>query len=78
MNRPGVGLMSIAHGVDDLYQGIVAALLPFLVVERHYTYAAVSGLTLAATVLSSVAQPNAGWATEDSTVAANVSPDTAA
>jgi MFS transporter, FSR family, fosmidomycin resistance protein len=64
MNRPGVALMSVAHGVDDLYQGIVAALLPFLVVERHYTYAAVSGLTLAATVLSSVAQPAFGWATD--------------
>ena len=64
MNRPGVALMSVAHGADDLYQGIVAALLPFLVVERHYTYAAVSGLTLAATVLSSVAQPAFGWLTD--------------
>ena len=54
MNRPGVALMSIAHGVDDLYQGCVAALLPFLVLERNYTYAAVSGLALAATILSSV------------------------
>src|SRR5699024_8428537 len=33
---------------------------PFLVAERHYSYAAVSGLTLAATVLSSVAQPAFG------------------
>ncbi|SDX80621.1 MFS transporter, FSR family, fosmidomycin resistance protein [Modestobacter sp. DSM 44400] len=56
--------MSVAHGVDDLYQGVVPALLPFLVVERHYTYAAVSGLTLAATVLSSVAQPAFGWLTD--------------
>ena len=64
MNRPGVALMSIAHGVDDLYQGFVAALLPFLVLERHYTYAAVSGLALAATVLSSVAQPAFGWLTD--------------
>ena len=56
--------MSIAHGVDDLYQGCVAALLPFLVLERHYTYAAVSGLALAATVLSSVAQPAFGWLTD--------------
>jgi FSR family fosmidomycin resistance protein-like MFS transporter len=53
--------MSSAHVVDDLYQGVVPALLPFLVAERNYTYAAVSGLTLAATVLSSVAQPAFGW-----------------
>jgi FSR family fosmidomycin resistance protein-like MFS transporter len=64
MNRPGVALMSIAHGVDDLYQGCVAALLPFLVLERDYTYAAVSGLALAATILSSVAQPAFGWLTD--------------
>jgi MFS transporter, FSR family, fosmidomycin resistance protein len=57
-------MMSFAHTVDDLYQGIVPALLPFLVLERHYTYAAVSGLTLAATVLSSVAQPAFGWLTD--------------
>lgn len=54
-------MVSGAHVVDDLYQGAVPALLPFLVLERHYTYAAVSGLTLAATVLSSVAQPLFGW-----------------
>ena len=64
MNRPGVALMSASHVVDDIYQGCVPALLPFLVAERHYTYAAVSGLTLAATVLSSVAQPAFGWWTD--------------
>ncbi len=64
MNRRAVALMSAAHVVDDLYQGVVPALLPFLVVERHYTYEAVSGLTLAAAVLSSVAQPAFGWWTD--------------
>jgi len=49
--------------MDDLYQGVVPALLPFLVAERQYSYAAISGITLAATVLSSVAQPAFGvWA----------------
>jgi len=56
--------MSAAHVVDDLYQGVVPALLPFFVLERHYTYAAVAGLTLAATALSSVAQPFFGWWTD--------------
>jgi FSR family fosmidomycin resistance protein-like MFS transporter len=60
----GVALISSAHVVNDAYQGVVPALLPFLVAERHYTYAAVSGLTLAATVLSSVAQPAFGWWTD--------------
>lgn len=53
--------MSLAHLADDVYQGVVPAMLPFLVLERRYSYAAVSGLTLAATVLSSVAQPAFGW-----------------
>jgi FSR family fosmidomycin resistance protein-like MFS transporter len=64
VDRRGVALISTAHVVNDAYQGVVPALLPFLVAERHYTYAAVSGLTLAATVLSSVAQPAFGWWTD--------------
>jgi len=64
VNRRGVALISGAHVVDDIYQSAVPALLPFLVAERHYTYAAVSGLTLAATVLGSVAQPAFGWWTD--------------
>lgn len=61
MNRRGIALMTSAHVVDDLYQGALPALLPFLVQQRHYSYTAVAGLTLAATVLSSVAQPAFGW-----------------
>jgi FSR family fosmidomycin resistance protein-like MFS transporter len=64
VNPRGVALLASAHTVDDLYQGAVPALLPFLVAERQYTYAAVSGLTLAATVLSSVTQPAFGWWTD--------------
>jgi len=61
MNKRGVALMSGAHAIDDFYQGAVPALLPFLALERHYSYTAVAGLTLAATMLSSVAQPLFGW-----------------
>ncbi|MFC6706956.1 MFS transporter [Flexivirga alba] len=60
VNVRGVALVSGAHVVDDFYQGVIPALLPFLVSERHYSYAAISGITLAATVLSSVAQPAFG------------------
>ncbi|WP_255954511.1 MFS transporter [Streptomyces odontomachi] len=55
--RRPIAAMSLTHAVDDLYQGVVPALIPFLVAERHYTYAAASGITLAATVLSSITQP---------------------
>ena len=64
LNRRGVALISTAHVADDFSQGVVPALLPFFVAERHYSYAAVAGLTLAATVLGSVAQPVFGWWTD--------------
>ena len=52
------------HAVNDVYQGAVPALVPFFVAERHYDYVAISGLTLAATVLSSIAQPAFGALTD--------------
>jgi FSR family fosmidomycin resistance protein-like MFS transporter len=52
-----LGVLVSTHAVNDFYQGAVPAILPFLVVERGYGYAAASGITLAATFLSSVTQP---------------------
>jgi FSR family fosmidomycin resistance protein-like MFS transporter len=60
-NRRGLVLLASSHVIDDLYQGAVPAILPFLVVERAYSYAAAAGITLAATMFSSVAQPAFGW-----------------
>jgi MFS transporter, FSR family, fosmidomycin resistance protein len=57
-------LLVVGHGVDDLYQGAVGALMPFFVAAHHWSYAAVSGLTLAATLVSSAAQPLFGIATD--------------
>ncbi|MFF2545357.1 MFS transporter [Kitasatospora sp. NPDC058063] len=57
-------LLSVGHSCVDVYQGAVAALVPFLVAERHYGYAAVSGVVLAASLLSSVAQPLFGALTD--------------
>lgn len=48
----------------DVYQGAVASLVPFFVAERSYTYAAASGIVLAASLLSSVAQPLFGALTD--------------
>jgi FSR family fosmidomycin resistance protein-like MFS transporter len=64
VNRAGVALLTVSHAVDDLYQGAVPALLPFLVAERHYTYAAASGLILAGNLLASIAQPAFGAITD--------------
>jgi FSR family fosmidomycin resistance protein-like MFS transporter len=52
-----LGFLTITHVVNDMYQGFVPALLPYLASERHYSYAATTGITLAATGLASVVQP---------------------
>ncbi|MDJ0463772.1 MFS transporter [Streptomyces sp. H27-C3] len=57
-------LLSVGHGCVDIYQGAIAALIPFFVTERAYTYAAASGIMLAASLLSSVAQPLFGALTD--------------
>ncbi|MFE9831040.1 MFS transporter [Streptomyces halstedii] len=57
-------LLSVGHGCVDVYQGAVAALVPFFVAERAYGYAAASGIVLAASRLSSVAQPLFGALTD--------------
>lgn len=62
--RSAVGLLSLSHLVDDMYQGAVPALLPFFVLHQGYGYAAATGIVFAATVLSSVAQPLFGMAAD--------------
>ncbi|MDH6709368.1 FSR family fosmidomycin resistance protein-like MFS transporter [Kitasatospora sp. MAA19] len=59
-----ITLLSVGHACVDVYQGAVAALVPFFVAERGYGYAAVSGVVLAASLLSSVAQPLLGAITD--------------
>lgn len=62
--RGRLAFFTATHLVDDVYQGAVPALLPFLALERHYTYAGLTGITLAATFLSSVVQPGFGALTD--------------
>lgn len=62
-NRPIV-LLSLGHACVDVYQGAVAALVPYFVAERAYSYAAASGVVLAASLLSSLVQPLFGALTD--------------
>jgi FSR family fosmidomycin resistance protein-like MFS transporter len=57
-------LWGAAHAVDDLYQGLVPASVPYFVLDRHYSYVAAAGLTLAATLGSSLPQPLIGVAVD--------------
>ncbi|MFE6870185.1 MFS transporter [Kitasatospora sp. NPDC057692] len=68
-SRPAPGAAPIAvlaagHAAVDLYQGVVPALVPFLVAERGLDYGSAAGVVLAATLLSSVVQPLFGALTD--------------
>lgn len=62
--RTSLTLLSVGHACVDIYQGAVASLVPFFVAERAYSYAVASGIVLAASLLSSVAQPVFGALTD--------------
>jgi FSR family fosmidomycin resistance protein-like MFS transporter len=53
--------LSAGHLFTDVNQGAVAALVPFLVVERGLSLAAAGALVLAATLSSSIVQPLFGY-----------------
>ncbi|MCX5265565.1 MFS transporter [Streptomyces sp. NBC_00199] len=59
-----ITLLSVGHACVDVYQGAVASLVPFFIAERSYSYAVASGIVLAASLLSSVAQPVFGALTD--------------
>ncbi|MFD8305026.1 MFS transporter [Streptomyces sp. NPDC059690] len=59
-----ISLLAVGHACVDIYQGAVAALIPFFVAERDYDYAVASGIVLTASLLSSVVQPVFGALTD--------------
>ncbi|MEU6610746.1 MFS transporter [Streptomyces shenzhenensis] len=62
--KTSISLLAVGHACVDIYQGAVASLVPFFVAERSYSYAIVSGMVVAASVLSSVVQPVFGVLTD--------------
>ena len=60
LDRRGLGVLSFGHLSVDLAQGTVPALLPFLVRDRGYSYAAAGALLLFSSIGSSFLQPLLG------------------
>lgn len=56
----GISTLACGHACVDMAQGAVPALLPFMIHQRHYSYAAASALVLAMTMSSSIIQPAFG------------------
>jgi FSR family fosmidomycin resistance protein-like MFS transporter len=59
-----LALLTIAHGVTDLSQGALPAMLPFLKNFFHLTYAQVGAIVLTQNLTSSVIQPLFGFITD--------------
>jgi FSR family fosmidomycin resistance protein-like MFS transporter len=57
MNKQAIALLSLGHFLIDFCQGVVPALVPFLVMERHFSYTAAASLVFAISATSSVVQP---------------------
>lgn len=55
--RRGSGLLAYSHVTVDFSQGAIAALVPFLVLDRGWSYAAAAGIVLAFSLVSSIVQP---------------------
>lgn len=61
VDRRAMATLSAGHMLTDISQGAIPALLPFMIVQDHLTYAAASALVLAATISSSIIQPVFGY-----------------
>lgn len=64
LDRRGIGFLVAAHAFNDMNQSIVPAMLPFLIAQRHLSYAAAASLVLSLTIASSVVQPLFGYITD--------------
>jgi len=64
LDRRGIGFLVAAHAFNDMNQSIVPAILPFLIAQRHLSYAAAASLVLSLTIASSVIQPLFGFITD--------------
>ena len=63
-DRRGLAVLATGHLWADFLQGSIPALLPFLIAERGYSYAAAGALVLASSIGSSMIQPLFGIASD--------------
>jgi MFS transporter, FSR family, fosmidomycin resistance protein len=60
-DKPGLRLLTVGHMMNDLNQGVLPAMIPFLVSHRHLDLATAATLVLAANLLGSVVQLAFGY-----------------
>ncbi|HEY9715174.1 MAG TPA: MFS transporter, partial [Chroococcales cyanobacterium] len=60
-DRKAVGILSLGHLFNDLAQGTIPAMLPYLISAHDLSYESAARLVLSSTLCSSVLQPLFGW-----------------
>jgi FSR family fosmidomycin resistance protein-like MFS transporter len=68
-DRPGLRLLTAAHVMNDLNQGVLPAMIPLLVTHRHLSLAMAATLVLAANLLGSVVQLFFGYLSDKKSTA---------
>ncbi|MCP4340805.1 MAG: MFS transporter [Desulfobulbaceae bacterium] len=61
MNKRILGFLSAGHLVNDLHQGAIPALLPFLILQHNLSYSAAGTIVLAFTGTATIIQPLFGF-----------------
>src|SRR5271155_2972833 len=60
-DRAGLRLLTTAHVMNDLNQGVLPAMIPWLVFHQHLSLAVAATLVLASNLLGSIVQPLFGY-----------------
>jgi FSR family fosmidomycin resistance protein-like MFS transporter len=60
-DRAGLRLLTLAHLMNDMNQGVLPAMIPWLVLHRHLSLELAATLILAANLFGSVVQPLFGY-----------------
>ncbi|HEX7362743.1 MAG TPA: MFS transporter [Bryobacteraceae bacterium] len=61
MRRRSVAVLAISHFATDLNQGVLPAMLPLFIVQRHFSYEVAAYLVMAISGASCFLQPVFGW-----------------
>ncbi len=69
-----IAVLSISHVLDDLNQGALPTLLPYLMVSHHLTYQSAAGLVLTTNLFSSLLQPWLGTLSDRPSWKINLAP----
>lgn len=73
-DKKSIAMLSISHVVDDLNQGALPTLLPYLITAHHLSYQAAAGLVLTTNLVSSILQPFLGTLSDKPSWKINIAP----